>query len=78
MKKNTYRLKNIDCAACALKIEDGVNKLEGVESSSLNFMLLKFFVTFDDKIKIDFMFCINLTIFLRSSSHTYICSRHQV
>lgn len=53
MKKNVYKLGNIDCAACALKIEDGVNKLAGVESSSLNFMLLKFFVTFDDNIVSD-------------------------
>ena len=36
MKKNTYKLNNIDCAACALKIEDGVNKLEGVSSCNLN------------------------------------------
>ena len=53
MKKNVYKLGNIDCAACALKIEDGVNKLDGVESSSLNFMLLKFFVTFDENIVSD-------------------------
>lgn len=48
MKKNTYKLDNIDCAACALKIEDGVNKLDGVISSNLNYMLLKFNVTFDE------------------------------
>lgn len=48
MKKNTYKLTGIDCAACALKIEDGVNKLDGVESSSMNFMLMKFFVNFDE------------------------------
>lgn len=48
MKKNIYKLNNIDCAACGLKIEDSVNKLEGVFSSSLNYMLLKFYVTFDE------------------------------
>ncbi len=53
MKKNTYKLNNIDCAACALKIEDGVNKLEGVSSCNLNFMLLKFVVTFDETIVSD-------------------------
>ena len=35
MKK--YQLKNIDCASCAAKIEDGLSKLEGVKSCSLNF-----------------------------------------
>ena len=34
MKKNVYILDGIDCAACALKIEDGVNKLDGVCDSS--------------------------------------------
>lgn len=53
MKKNIYKLKGVDCAACGLKIEDGVNKLNGVHSSSLNFMLLKFYVTFDEQIVTD-------------------------
>ena len=37
MKKNIYKLDGVDCAACALKIEDGVNKLDGVEAGSVNF-----------------------------------------
>ena len=49
MKKNIYKLKNIDCAACALKIEDKLNKKLGVKEASLNFMLMKLFVTFDEK-----------------------------
>ena len=53
MKQNTYKLNNIDCAACALKIEEGVNKLDGVSSCGLNFILLKFFVTFDENIVSD-------------------------
>jgi len=40
MKKNIYKLDNIDCAACGLKIEDYINKLDGVFSSSLNSILL--------------------------------------
>ncbi|MEW6004948.1 MAG: heavy metal translocating P-type ATPase [Stygiobacter sp.] len=35
MKK--YQLKNIDCASCAAKIEDGVAKLEQVKFVSVNF-----------------------------------------
>jgi len=53
MKKNTYKLSGIDCSACALKIEDGVNKLDGVYSSSLNYMLLKFYVNFDESVVTD-------------------------
>lgn len=50
MKKNIYKLNNIDCSSCALKIEDKLNKLEGVSSSSLNYILLKLSVTFDETI----------------------------
>lgn len=53
MKKNSYKLSNIDCASCALKIEDGVNKLDGVYSSSMNFMFMKFNVEFDENIASD-------------------------
>ena len=48
MKKNIYKLSNIDCANCALKIEDKLNKLDGVYSCTLNFMLLKLFITFEE------------------------------
>ena len=50
MKKNIYKLDNIDCAACANKIEDGVNNLEGVFSSNINFITLNFIVSFDETI----------------------------
>jgi copper chaperone CopZ len=53
MKKNIYKLIGIDCANCALKIEQGVNKLDGVHDSSLNFMLMKYFVTFDEQVITD-------------------------
>ncbi|MFA5011182.1 MAG: heavy metal translocating P-type ATPase [Ignavibacteria bacterium] len=35
MKK--YQLKNIDCASCASKIEDGLSKMDSVKSCSVNF-----------------------------------------
>ncbi len=35
MKK--YILKNMDCASCATKIEEGLSKMEGVKSCSVNF-----------------------------------------
>ena len=48
MKKNVYKLLNTDCASCALKIEDGVNRLAGVESCTLNYMFMKLIVNFDE------------------------------
>lgn len=50
MKKNTYKLADVDCANCALKIEEGVNKLEGVIESRFNFIISTFYVTFDEKL----------------------------
>ena len=50
MKTNRYKITGVDCAACGLKIEDGVNKLEGVNESNFNFMFQKFSVTFDEEI----------------------------
>lgn len=32
-----YKLKNLDCADCALKLENGLNKLESVQFASINF-----------------------------------------
>lgn len=53
MKTNRYKITGVDCAACGLKIEDGVNKLEGVTESNFNFMFQKFSVTFDEEIVTD-------------------------
>jgi Cd2+/Zn2+-exporting ATPase len=34
---NKYKIKNIDCASCATKIENGLSKMEEVKSCSVNF-----------------------------------------
>lgn len=39
--KKIYILQGLDCANCALKIEKAINKLEGVESATVDFMNLK-------------------------------------
>lgn len=50
MKTNTYKLDGIDCASCALKLEQNINRLDGVESSSMNFMVMKFKVSFNEEV----------------------------
>ena len=54
--KKTYRLENLDCAACAAKMEAAISKLDGVESVSVNFIMQKLTLEapderFDDIIK---------------------------
>jgi len=53
MKNNSYKLANIDCASCALKIEDRVRKLNGVTSCNLNYIFLRLNVTFNEVIVSD-------------------------
>ena len=39
--KKTFKLRGLGCANCAAKIEDRVGKLEGVTSSTVNFVTTK-------------------------------------
>ncbi|HAK17988.1 MAG TPA: hypothetical protein DDX59_05590 [Lachnospiraceae bacterium] len=43
--KKSYKI-DVDCAACALKMEDAAKKTEGVADASVNFMALKMKVDF--------------------------------
>ena len=36
--KKTYRLKNLDCANCARKMEDEIKKLQGINAASVSFL----------------------------------------
>ncbi len=45
--KKSYKI-DVDCAACADKMEVAANKTEGVKSASVNFMTLKMAVEFED------------------------------
>ncbi len=36
--KKIYKLKGLDCANCAAKMESQVQKIKGVESASISFM----------------------------------------
>ncbi len=38
--KKTFKIE-VDCANCAAKVEDAVNKIEGVEKAVVNFMTQK-------------------------------------
>lgn len=50
MKK--YKLKNLDCASCAAKIEDGVGKLKEVKFVSVNFATASMTIDTDDLEKV--------------------------
>lgn len=39
--KKVFKLRDLDCANCAAKMEAAIAKLDGVESVSVNFMTQK-------------------------------------
>lgn len=45
--KKSYKI-GVDCAACALKMEDAAKATDGVKDCVVNYMLLKMNVEFED------------------------------
>lgn len=45
--KKTYKIE-VDCANCALKMENAAKKTEGVKDAAVNFMTLKMIVDFEE------------------------------
>ncbi len=46
--KKTFKIEDLCCANCAAKIEEAVNKLDGVESAAINFISQKLIITAED------------------------------
>ncbi|MCR5593182.1 MAG: heavy-metal-associated domain-containing protein [Saccharofermentans sp.] len=46
--KKTYELEDLDCANCARKMQEAIEKIEGVTSCSVNFMTQKMTLEADD------------------------------
>ena len=47
--KKTYKI-DVDCATCALKMEEAAKGTEGVKDAVVNFMTLKMKVEFEDDV----------------------------
>ncbi len=50
-----FRLENLDCANCAAKMERKLNKLDGVNSATVNFMVQKLTMDFEDSREAEIM-----------------------
>jgi len=53
--KKKFKLQDLDCANCAAKMEDAINKMPEVESATVSFMMQKLTITCADEITKDFM-----------------------
>lgn len=46
--KKTFELEDLDCANCARKMQEAIEKIPGVTSCSVNFMTQKMILEADD------------------------------
>ena len=45
--KTKFKIKGIDCANCAAKLEISIQKMEGIKSASLSFMAERLEIEYD-------------------------------
>lgn len=48
--KKVFKLDELDCANCAAKMENAINKLDGVEKATINFMMKKLTIVADESV----------------------------
>ena len=46
--KKKFKLNEIDCANCALKLEEAIREIEGVKDAKVNYMMQKLTVEADE------------------------------
>ena len=46
--KKTFKMRDLDCANCAAKMENAIRKLDGVNSATISFMTQKLTLDADD------------------------------
>ena len=46
--RKVFKLEELDCANCAAKMEDAINKIDGVEKATISFMTQKLTLVADD------------------------------
>ncbi|HIS40356.1 MAG TPA: cation transporter [Candidatus Aphodovivens avistercoris] len=46
--RKTFKLQDLDCANCAAKMEDAINRIDGVEKATVSFMTQKLTLVADD------------------------------
>ena len=49
--KNKFKIKGLDCANCAAKLEGEIQKVEGVNEASISFMTERLVIECEEKKK---------------------------
>lgn len=60
--KKRFKLLDIDCAACAAKVEDAISKLDGVNSANISFMTQRVVLDIEDERETEVMDAVLKTI----------------
>ena len=47
--KKKFKLEDLDCANCAAKMEDAINKIDGVKEATVSFMTQRLIIEADDE-----------------------------
>ena len=47
--KKKIKMNNLDCANCAMKMQEAISKLDGVNDVQINFMFQKMTIDADDE-----------------------------
>ena len=47
--RKSFKLQDLDCANCAAKMEDAINRIDGVEKATISFMTQKLTLTAADE-----------------------------
>jgi len=60
--KNKFKIKGLDCANCAAKLEEEIQKIEGVNEASISFMTERLVIECDENEKQEVMDKVNKVI----------------
>ena len=60
--KSTFKIKGLDCANCAAQLENAIQKIEGIKSVSINFMIEKMVMEYNEENKQEIMEKVKKTI----------------
>ena len=48
MMKKVFRMKELDCANCAAKMEAGINQIDGVTKATISFMTQRLTLEYEE------------------------------
>ena len=60
--KSNFKIMNLDCANCALKLEKAIQKIDGIKDVNINFILQKMKLEYDEVNKENIILNVKKTI----------------